>query len=260
MWLMKQAIPCNTAMDKSSAKVMDAALSDTNDCLASLGDLLNTWLVNLWQYSSFSSNRWGLLDTLCFFNSRFQSKAHLFNDSANTTNKTAFSSNTKWPLTSGAIPVATIFRNKGIVSTAFSSTWSNWDRICCCKFDLVWPSQRERAANWFNISITKRGSIIQSQKSSLPLCDYRYSINELWTKDTAYFVTSSWNSARGSWIASYPGSFPRAERGNEPGDKARSWKLHLATQLVLNDVIIRAAIVRWIRDLHYGALASLAVA
>ena len=40
----KQAIPCNTAMDKSSAKVMDAALSDTNDRLASWGDLLNRHL------------------------------------------------------------------------------------------------------------------------------------------------------------------------------------------------------------------------
>ena len=158
-----QTIPCcNTAMDKSNPKVMDAAFSDTRDCLVSRGELLNVRMVNLWQYSSFSNNRWGQLKALSSFSSSFQSKAHLLNDPANTDDRTAFPSNANWPSKIEAIPMATIFRMKGVLSTVSSASCNNRGSLVlsrCVKSERTWPLGRE-AANCFNTPISTCGSII----------------------------------------------------------------------------------------------------
>ena len=159
----KQTIPCNTAMDKSNAKVMDAAFSETSDRLVSSGELLNTRIQNLWQYSSFSSNRWGQLNASSSFKSTFQSKAHLWNDPANTADRTGLPSNTPLPSMNRAIPSATIFRAKGSVSTS-SASWSNcWSMPVpgCWERDRAWVSGSGREA-----ASSVRRSIIQCTLSS----------------------------------------------------------------------------------------------
>lgn len=135
-------------MDKSNAKVMDEAFSETSDRLVSSGELLNARIQNLWQYSSFSSNLWGQLNASSSFNSSFQSKAHLLNDTANTADRTGFPSNTNWPSMNRAIPSATIFRAKGSVSTT-SVSWSNsWSMPApgCCECERAWASGSGRVA------------------------------------------------------------------------------------------------------------------
>ena len=140
---------------------MDAAFSDTSDSLVSRVELLNVRMQNLWQYSSFSSTRWGQLDDSSSFNSSSQSKAHLLKDPANTADRTGFPFNANWPLTCGAIPMATTFRNNGSSSTAFSAHCNNWDSLVLHRRGkCAWPSGPE-AANWFIAPVSTRRSIVQ---------------------------------------------------------------------------------------------------
>ena len=139
----KPYVPCNTAMDKSNPKVMDAAFSDTRDCLVSRGEQLNVSMHNIWQYSSFSSNLWGQLDALSSFKSSFQSKEHLLNDPANTSERTPFPSNKNWWWTNGAIPAANNLRIRGLLSTASSESCNNRGSLVlsCCKSEHSWHSR-----------------------------------------------------------------------------------------------------------------------
>ena len=142
---------------------MDAALSDTGNCLVSRGELLNVRMQNSWQYSSFSSNRWWWLDASSSFNSSFQSKAHLLKDPANAADRTVFPFNANWPSTNDAMPVVSIIRNKGISSASSSVSCNNrgsWV-FDCCKSECAWPSVCE-AVDWVNAPVsTAHISIIQ---------------------------------------------------------------------------------------------------
>ena len=144
---------------------MDAALSDTSNCLVSRGELLNVRMQNSWQYSSFSSNRWGRLDVSSSFNRSFQSKAHLLKDPANTPDRTVFPFNANWLSTNEAMPVASIIRNKGISSASCSVSCNNRGNWVFdgCKSECAWPSVVREAVNWVNapVSTAHAGSIIQ---------------------------------------------------------------------------------------------------
>ena len=150
---------------------MDAAFSDTSDRLVSSEDLLNAWMQNLWQYSSFSSNRWGQLHALISFNRIFQSKTHLFKDPANSADAISFPSHVNWLLTIGAIPMATIFRIKGLLSTVSSVSCNNRGSLVFsdCRSECAWPSPREAASSFNTLLTTARKFIVLTVPRALKL-------------------------------------------------------------------------------------------
>ena len=150
---------------------MDAAFSDTSDRLVSSEDLLNAWMQNLWQYSSFSSNHWGQLHALISFNRIFQSKTHLFKDPANSADAISFPSQVNWLLTIGAIPMATIFRIKGLLSTVSSVSCNNRGSLVFsdCRSECAWPSPREAASSFNTLLTTARKSIVLTVPRALKL-------------------------------------------------------------------------------------------